>query len=364
MRNFARGIMYRDMVNQITIEGYKSFRSQSIELGGLNVLIGSNGAGKSNFLSFFELLGNAFEQRLGAYVATSGGVDKFLFQGRKMTEKITATLVMSHNSYGLTLQEADGRLIVASERLGYYQSEATITEYSPEATIKTYNGMTRGDYIKGYLSHIRKFHFHDTGRRSPFASETHVKNDAYVLYSHGENIAPILYRMQREQPIAYRRIVKVIQSVAPYFSDFYFSVSEAETLRLQWRDKYSEMIFGPNDLSDGTIRFIALTTLFLQPELPSVVIIDEPELGLHPVAIQKLAGLMMSAEARGCQIIAATQSADLISNFMPKHIITVNQQEGETTLERLSDEALEKWLRDYTLGDLWKQNIVKGGQPI
>ena len=223
--------------------------------------------------------------------------------------------------------------------------------------------MTRGDYIKGYLSHIRKFHFHDTGNRSPFASECHVKNDAYVLYSHGENIAPMLYRIQREQPIIYRRIVKVIQSVAPYFSDFYFHVTEAETIRLQWLDKYSEMIYGPNDLSDGTIRFIALATLFLQPELPSVVIIDEPELGLHPVAIQKLAGLMMSAEARGCQIVAATQSADLISNFNPEQIVTVNQHDGETILERLPSDALANWLRDYTLGDLWKQSIVKGGQP-
>ena len=351
------------MVNQITIEGYKSLRSLAVRLDGLNVLIGSNGSGKSNFLSFFELLGNAFEQRLGAYVARMGGVDKFLFQGREVTECIKASLAMSHNSYELTLQEADGKLIVASERLGYYNNLATITEYQPETTVKTYNGMTRGDYIKGYLSHIRKFHFHDTGSRSPFASECHVKNDSYMLYSHGENIAPMLFRIQREQPVVYRRIVKVIQSVAPYFSDFYFNVSEAETLRLLWRDKYSEMIFGPNDLSDGTIRFIALATLFMQPELPSVVIIDEPELGLHPVAIQKLAGLMMSAEARGCQIIVATQSADLISNFRPEQILTVNQCGGVTSLERLSSDALENWLRDYTLGDLWKQSIVKGGQP-
>ena len=361
--NFAHGLACHNMVNQITIEGYKSFRAQTIKLDGLNVLIGSNGAGKSNFLSFFELLGNAFEQRLGAYVATTGGVDKLLFQGRKTTEKITATLIMSHNSYGLTLQEADGKLIVENERLGYYNDIVTITEYSPEATIKTYSGMSRGNYIKDYLSHIRKFHFHDTGRRSPFATECHVRNDAYTLYSHGENLSPILYRMQQERPIAYQRIVKVIQSVAPYFLDFYFQASEAETLRLQWRDKYSEMIYGPNDLSDGTIRFIALATLFLQPILPSVVIIDEPELGLHPVAIQKLAGLMKSAAARGCQIIAATQSADLISNFEPEQILTTNLKDGQTLVERLNGEELSHWLRDYSLGDLWKQSIVKGGQP-
>ena len=120
------------------------------------------------------------------------------------------------------------------------------------------------------------------------------------------------------------------------------------------------MIYGPNDLSDGTIRFIALVTLFMQPVLPSVVVIDEPELGLHPVAIQKLAGLMSAASKKGCQIIAATQSADLIGNFSPENVMTVDQEDGQTIINRLSNEDLDHWLNDYTLGDLWKQNIMKG----
>ena len=249
------------MVNKIRIQGYKSFRDSSVDLGNLNLLIGSNGAGKSNFLSLFELLNNAFEQRLVSYVATIGGVDKLLFQGRKATEKIDIKLLMNDNSYELILQEADGKLLVADEKLGSDENAVSITTYASETTIKNYNRTTLGDQIKKYLSDIRKFHFHDTGRRSPFASECHVINDAYTLYSNGENIAPILFRIQREKPILYQRIIRIIQSIAPYFSDFYFNVSPADTLRLQWRDKYSEMIYGPNDLSDGTIRFIALVTL-------------------------------------------------------------------------------------------------------
>ena len=351
------------MVNKIRIEGYKSFRDSSVDLGNLNLLIGSNGAGKSNFLSLFELLNNAFEQRLVSYVATIGGVDKLLFQGRKATEKIDIKLLMNDNSYELILQEADGKLLVAEEKLGSNKDVVSINSYAHETTIKNYNETTLGACIKKYLSDIRKFHFHDTGRRSPFASECHVINDAYTLYSNGENIASILFRIQREKPILYQRIIKIIQSVAPYFSDFYFNVSPADTLRLQWRDKYSEMIYGPNDLSDGTIRFIALVTLFMQPVLPSVVVIDEPELGLHPVAIQKLAGLMSAASKKGCQIIAATQSADLIGNFSPENVMTVDQEDGQTIINRLSNEDLGHWLNDYTLGDLWKQNIMKGGQP-
>lgn len=354
-------------MDKISIKGYKSFKDITFDLRKLNLLIGSNGAGKSNFLSVFEMLGRIFNQSLTNYVATKGGVDKFLYQGRKETECIEVKIVQRANSYALKLQEADGRFIVASERLGYRFSagwdETEISNYVNEAQIKGYNGMKRGDYIKEYLSQIRKFHFHDTGNRSPFAAECHVLNDAQVLYEHGENLAPILYRISQENPQVYRRIVQIIQSVAPYFSDFYFAKSPADTMRLLWQDKFSTMIYGPNDLSDGTIRFIALVVLFMQPWLPKVIIIDEPELGLHPVAIQKLAGLMKIAAQRGAQIIIATQSAELISNFDPEDVVTVNQTDGVTELHRLSYDELSHWLGDYTLGDLWKQNILKGGQP-
>lgn len=354
-------------MDKIIIKGYKSFNEQNFNLRKINLLIGSNGAGKSNFLSLFELLGRAFNQGLEQYVALKGGVDKFLHQGRKVTNVIEAQISQDRNSYKLSLIEADGKLLVQNEQLGYRYAGswdyATIATFVPETKIKTYNGMKRGDYVKEYLGQIRKFHFHDTGNRSPFASECHIKNDAQTLYEHGENLAPILYRIQQENPLVYRRIVQVIQSVAPYFSDFYFNPSPADTLRLLWQDKYSTMIYGPNDFSDGTIRFIALVVLFMQPWLPKVIIIDEPELGLHPVAIQKLSGLVKIAAQRGTQIIIATQSAELISNFDPEDVVTVNQKDGVTRMERLDSQELSHWLDDYTLGDLWKQNILKGGQP-
>lgn len=354
-------------MDRIRIKGYKSFGDLDFNLRKINMLIGSNGAGKSNFLSVFELLGRAFNQNLEQYVALCGGVDKFLHQGRKVTTIIETQISQDRNSYKLNLQEADGKLIVEKEQLGYRYCGnwdfATISTFVPEAKIKTYNGMKRGDYVKDYLAQIRRFHFHDTGNRSPFAAECHVRNDAQTLYENGNNLAPILYRIQQENPNVYRRIVQVIQSVAPYFSDFYLNPSPADTMRLLWQDKYSTMIYGPNDFSDGTIRFIALVVLFMQPWLPKVIIIDEPELGLHPIAIQKLAGLIKIAAQRGAQIIIATQSAELISNFDPEDVITVNQVNGQTTMERLKSEDLVHWLDDYTLGDLWKQNILKGGQP-
>ena len=132
---------------------------------------------------------------------------------------------------------------------------------------------------------------------------------------------------------------------------------------MQWTDKYSDVVFGASDLSDGTLRFIALSILFLQPALPDTIIIDEPELGLHPSAIAKLSGMIKSVSDRGCQVIIATQSTDLISHFAPEDIITVDQVNGETEFNRLNRNNLQQWLADYTIDDLWKRNIITGGQP-
>lgn len=355
-------------MDSITIKGYKSFKDITVPLRKINILIGSNGAGKSNFLSLFELLGNAYDGFLARSVAQSGGVDKLLHQGRKVTDRITVKVFEDRNSYWLDLMESDGTLIVENEQLGYssYPTHWTynnIATYKTETALKEYQGMTRGDYIKNYMSQIKKFHFHDTGRTSPFTGESNIVNDSYHLYSQGSNLAAFLYGVKEKHPMVYKRIVKVIQSVAPFFHDFYLVPNESGGIRLQWKDKFSEVIYGPNDLSDGTIRFIALVVLFLQPNLPKVIVIDEPELGLHPVAIEKLAGLIKAAANRGTQVIAATQNAELISNFEPSDILTVDQRDGQSVIQRLDADELTQWLDDYTLGDLWKQRIMKGGQP-
>ena len=138
-------------------------------------------------------------------------------------------------------------------------------------------------------------------------------------------------------------------------------LNEAEQALLQIHespDKY----FAAKDLSDGSIRFIALATLLLQPTLPKVIIIDEPELGLHPVAIAKLCSMIKSASERGCQIIISTQSADLISHFNACDVITVDRKDGQSVFNRLDNESLQQWLQDYSLGELWTKSIIHG-QP-
>ncbi len=356
-------------MDSIRVKGYKSFKDITVPLNKINILIGSNGAGKSNFLSLFELLGNAYEGFLARSVAQSGGIDKLLHKGRKSTDSISIEVKEDINSYELDLIESDGGLIVEKEKLGYSSASGewtyiNIANYKTETALKSYHDLKRGDYINQYMSQIKKFHFHDTGRTSPFTGESNIVNDSYHLYSQGGNLAAFLYGIMNNHPMVYKRIVCVIQSIAPFFHDFYLMPNESGGVRLQWRDKFSEVIYGPNDLSDGTIRFIALAVLFMQPDLPKVIVIDEPELGLHPVAIEKLAGLIKMAANRGTQVIAATQNAELISNFQPSDILTVDQRDGQSQIDRLNADELRQWLNDYTLGDLWKQRIMKGGQPI
>ncbi|MPT35977.1 MAG: ATPase, partial [Flavobacterium sp.] len=201
------------------------------------------------------------------------------------------------------------------------------------------------------------------GSNSPFSQYSNIQNDIYYFYEDGGNLAAFMYKIHETNKIVYNRIIKNIQSIAPYFSDFYFAPNSENNIRLQWTDKYSDIIFGANDLSDGTIRFIALSVLFLQPDLPDTIVIDEPELGLHPSAIAKLAGMIKSVADRDCQVILATQSTDLISHFQPEEIITVDQINGHTEFNRLNSDTLQQWLNDFTIDDLWKRNIITGGQP-
>ncbi len=350
-------------MDYIEIKGYKSIKSQRVELKLINIMIGANGSGKSNFLSFFEFLYNLYNRKLNEYVALRGGLDKILHKGRKNLESLEFKMEFDKgtNGYSAKLVAGDEGFVFTAENLIFKGNSWEISAGS-EAQIKI-SSVIRATYIIQYLNGFRKYHFHDTGSSSPFTTFSDINNDIHNLYQNGSNIAAFLFDIQKKDKIVYNRIIKNIQSIAPYFSDFFLSPNSEGKIRLQWQDKFSDIVYGPNDLSDGTLRFIALSVLFLQPTLPDTIIIDEPELGLHPAAIAKLSAMIQSVAAKKCQVIVATQSTDLISHFMPEDIITVDQIDGETQFERLSSQTLERWLEDYTIDDLWKRNIITQGQP-
>lgn len=351
-------------MDYIEIQGYKSIKKARVDLAPINILIGANGSGKSNFISFFDFLNRLYNRKLNEYIALRGGDNKVLHKGKKNTDTISFKMEFSkgQNGYSARLQSGTDGFVFLAENLIYKGNPLNISKSGSEAHIKTTDNY-RAKYVIKYLSGLRKYHFHDTSPNSPFAQYSNIENDIYYFYENGMNAMAFMYNIQETSKIVYNRIIKNIQSIAPYFSDFYFAPNKENNVRLQWTDKYSDVVFGSNDLSDGTLRFIALSILFLQPDLPDTIIIDEPELGLHPSAIAKLAGMIKSVSDRGCQVIVATQSTDLISHFLPEDIITVDQIDGQTEFNRLKSDSLHQWLDDYTIDDLWKRNIITGGQP-
>lgn len=354
-------------MDRVEIKGYKSIKDLSLQLHPINIFIGANGSGKSNFLSFFEFLKNIYSRNLQAYVALNGNMDKYLFEGRKVTDEMSAHMYFNNNGYSFTLKAAEDGFVFTEEGLWYnnnrYNSNpAEIATFNKESKLR-FDTTPRAQYIKNYLMQLEKYHFHDTSDKSPFTKMSNIERDTFTLYDKGENLAAFLYGIREKTPKRYNFIVKTIQSIAPYFRDFYLVPNENGDLKLFWQDKFSSYVYGVNDLSDGTKRFIALTALFLQPNLPQTLVIDEPELGLHPAAVCKLAGFIKSASQKQCQVIVATQSADLISYFNAEDIVTVDQNNGESTFSRLNSNDLAQWMDEYSLADLWRRNIISQGQP-
>jgi predicted ATPase len=353
------------MIDYIKIAGYKSLREATIKLTPINILIGANGAGKSNFISFFEFLNALSEQKLKKYIALHGGEDKIFHNGSDTTSRIKLEISFNNSEYKYCaeIEMSSEGIIFNYETIHHLKNEEfKLNSYGVESKLKE-DCTDSATKITGWLQDFKIYHFQNTGKNTPFFKMSHIENDKYFLYEDGNNLAAFLYHIKKNYSHNYYRIIKVIKSIAPFFSDFFLEPNSEGYIRLQWKDQYSSTIYGVNDLSDGTLRFIALCVLFYQPKPPSTIIIDEPELGLHPAAIKKLAGLINIAAQKNCQVIVSTQSADLINNFKPEHIITVDHKNGESSFARLNSKDLSTWLDQYTLGDLWQRQLIDSGQP-
>lgn len=350
------------MLSRVIIDGYKSIQHTDVELRPINILIGSNGVGKTNFISFFKLINIIYEQRLHNYTMQNSA-ERLFHYGLKQTSELKGYLAFEDNAYEVRLQARDnGSLFIAEER-SYYQSSSFNVSNIDESQIKNSSNY-RDRWLRDYLQSYKIFHFHDTSKGAPLRSSANINDNRY-LKTDGSNLPAFLFMLQEKYPKTLRRIELTIRSVMPYFGNFSLAPSllDESQINLQWSDiENNEKYFDANDLSDGSIRFIALATLLLQPILPKVIIIDEPELGLHPTAIVKLAGMIKSVASRGCQIIVSTQSVNLINNFDAEDIITVDRKDKQSTFNRLNNDTLQHWLNDYSLGELWTKSIING-QP-
>ena len=395
-------------VHSITIRGFRSIRAigglpyfkqrggfklKALRLAPINVLIGANGSGKTNFLEAFAFLEALRAGRLSRYVKRADGAERILHFGRRRTPELMIEVWFrlgkrQLGGYWVALEPtgSDGlaptrEAVLLWDRQHYDEpyddGPGSATPLPGEAAISApaapYREPRPGhppfskeaqECAREYLGSWRRFQFHDTSAASPIKTISKLHDNRY-LRADGANLAPYLYRLRETHPASYGMIRNTVRLVAPFFEDFQLEplALGSESIQLEWRHRGSEDYFGPAALSDGTLRFMALATLLLQPvELrPKVILMDEPELGLHPRAIGLLASMIRSA-SEDTQVIAATQSPILLDYFEPEDVLVADRTGEETKLRRLETAPLKEWLEDYSLGQLWEKNEL-GGRP-
>ena len=350
-------------VTHLTVRGFKSINSlERFELGSLNVLIGPNGSGKTNLVDVFRMMGALANGRLRLFVAKEDGPDALLYRGRKHTSELEIDLAFPNLTYRAGLTAVGEHLALTHEETnlgwvgtGNYESDLSVaerTESDPYAR-----------FLREAMSDWRVFHFHDTTIEAGMR-QSQLARDDIQLHSTGRNIAPGLRHIKERHPDNYRQILDTVRLAAPFIDDLLYREDVGERVALEWLQKDIEPgILGPRQLSDGTIRFICLATLLLQPVQmqPSTILIDEPELGLHPAAVSVLAAhLNRASEAR--QVIVSTQSVDLLSEMQPDNVVVVERRDGASVFRRPDWDQLSEWLEDHSLGDLWLMNTL-GGRP-
>jgi predicted ATPase len=308
-------------------------------------------------------------------VKKAGGADVQLYLGPKVTRKLEVKLRFGVNGYESTLEPtADNGLVFSEEKVhftggAYGPSEQLLGRGHSESKLKDLRdapGATADRGIPYYVFESIEswtvYHFHDTSD-SAAVRRKGTTRDYEKLRPDAANLAAFLLHLRERDTQRYELIRESIRLVVPFFDDFRLRPEELgkdTVVQLEWSQRGSDYPFHPSQLSDGTLRFICMATALLQPRPPATMLFDEPELGLHPYALSVLAGLLRQAATR-TQVIVSTQSATLIDHFEPEDVVVVDREEGASTFHRLDSRALEEWLKQYSLGELWEKNVVEGG---
>ena len=364
-------------IKSLSLSGFKTILNlEDIEFEKVNLFIGANGSGKSNIVSFFEMISFMMTDAFDIYIAENGFASSMLYHGQKVTKDIEAEIKFSSNtgdsSYSFRITHSiEDKFLFIGETISY-KRHGSIKPYQKHLgdggyrETKLYHNDKTAKVIKNFLASIRVFHFHDTSKTAYIHQARPLESNSSLMSDAG-NLAPFLFKLKNSQPKYYDRILNHIRLVAPFFDDFIL-VPQGNSIQLKFKERYSDLELGSFRLSDGTIRFMALATLLLQPKetLPKIIIIDEPELGLHPMAINILYE-MINIASKNSQIFITTQSERLIDHFEPKNIIVIDRKQDSngryySNFKKLDNKELESWLEEYKLSDIWNSNMI-GGRP-
>jgi len=372
-------------LDSISISGFKSIGSrQQLELGDVTICLGANGAGKSNLISFFKMLNYMTTDGLQNYIGKNGMANAILHFGPAVTKTISFELHFSEEDWkdtykaGLTFGMPDSLFISGEHITAHKKGHDHPIESDLQSAGRGESALNGDSFendgvrrtcrvLKSMLSKCKVYQFHDTSESSRLRNSCYIENGRFLMSDAG-NLPAFLYAMKSKEPKYYQRIVEHIRIMVPQFQDFVLepSVNNQQNILLNWiGERGREYLFGPHQLSDGSLRYMALTALLLQPKetLPNMIVLDEPELGLHPAAIKALAG-MISIAKRNCQILLATQSPKLANQFSADDIVVVNYDKtrNESSFARLDPQKLGEWLQNYTIEELWDKNVI-GGRP-
>jgi predicted ATPase len=365
-------------LQNITIKGFKSIQTIiNFEPRPINVFIGQNGAGKSNFISFFKFLSNMLSGtgNLAEYTGIHGGASALLFDGPETTPQMMASIKLltatGLNEYEFRLSHASADTFIYTEEkfrytpvgysgnrdwygLGAGHKESALI--NAEAT-----GKTQGT-VRRLLQQLNTYQFHNTTFSSPIRNNVSQVENNWFLEEDGRNLASVLFELRQNQGAVYQKIILILKQVIPFFDDFVLNEQYGK-IYLRWKEINSPVTFVATQASDGMLRAMALITLLCLPaeRLPPVIFLDEPELGLHPSAVKIICELIKGV-SEYCQIFIATQDADMLNEFEPEDVVVVTRHGRKSTFERLTTADLSEWAGTYSLADLWHQNII-GGRP-
>ncbi|MCC6550627.1 MAG: AAA family ATPase [Ignavibacteriaceae bacterium] len=363
-------------LKSFSLKGYKSIRElEGFSPGPINILIGPNGSGKSNFISFFWFLSRMLNSvgKLQEHIAYLGGAGDILHDGPDVTKSIEAHLEIENkqgfNEYSFSLGFAKpDKLIFREEKYRYSAKKFDEKRDSwtncgsghEEAKLPEKTNDTAA-IISILLKKLIVYQFHNTSSTANMRLKW-SQEDSRWLKQNGDNLGSFLYRIQNEEPLYYKRIVSYIRLVLPFFDEFDLYPDFGKVL-LRWKEKESIKVFNAGQASDGMLRTIALISLLGQnpKDLPAVLFLDEPELGLHPSAIDLVAGLIKSASEH-CQVFVATQSLSLVNNFELKDLVVIDRKGRASEYRRPDPLEFEAYLEEYTTGQLWEKNVI-GGRP-
>lgn len=373
-------------IDSVRIRGFRSLKD--VEISGLPkaaVMIGANGSGKSNFIRFFEMLSWMLRaQRLGEFVGRHGGADDQLYGGTAVTPRMDAEITLQteqgRNDYRFALAHAHpDRFLFTEEAFRFQRADLPYTEppwqsfdgghreskLVEAAQAQEFSEVINRDTARVIVHLLRScavHQFHDTSDRSSLKMNWDVTEN-YSLRSDGGNLAPILYRLEQEDVRRYNLICRHIGRMLPVFDRFILNESYGK-IYLRWQAKGMDKTIGAHLTSDGSLRLFALITLLNLPSemLPNVILLDEPELGLHPSAVSLIGGMVSSLSVER-QVIVATQSPLLVDSFQLEEIIVTEMEGGQTNFHKLNPDEYQNWLDDgFTSGALWQTNLL-GGRP-